>query len=169
MRKAHILLIGPMGAGKTTIGSKLSDELALPFYDLDQLIEQSAGTDIAWIFDKEGESGFRARETKTLEITLSAPYGIISTGGGIIGSSVNRQMIQKFGTVIYLQASIETQYHRTCGDKNRPMLGDSPKLKLASLFKARQPYYQQLADLIIDTDKCSVPQTIASIQQFLAM
>ena len=150
---AHIILVGPMGAGKSTIGKTLAQQLNLPFLDVDQLIVDKAGADIPWIFDVEGEEGFRKREHNMLMQTLSEESAVIATGGGIVKLADNRIALRKLPGVIYLETSVEQQYSRTAKDKNRPLLqsGD-PKATLNALMQERRPLYEEVAALTISTD-----------------
>ena len=120
----RLILIGPMASGKSTVGRKLSKRLNLDFIDVDKEVEISAGVSISWIFDVEGEEKFRERETRELEKTLICNNCVIATGGGVILSEENRNILKK-GTVIYLEASIQAQLERTINDKKRPLLQDS--------------------------------------------
>ena len=123
MSEQHIFLVGPMGAGKTTIGRQLADFLCRPFIDVDNEIEARTGADIQWIFDMEGEQGFRDRESKVLKAIIeTSPSSIIATGGGIVLRNENRTILQKNGLVVYLSATKEQLYERTRRDKNRPLL-----------------------------------------------
>lgn len=150
----NIFLIGPMGAGKSTIGRLLSQELGLKFLDVDREIEERAGANIPWIFDVEGEAGFRDREEVVVdELTLQDNL-VLATGGGAILRANNRANLQGRGFVVYLKTSIDQQLERTCKDKNRPLLqAENPRTVLERLLEMRDPLYQQAADLIIKTDK----------------
>lgn len=155
-----IFLVGPMGVGKTTIGRVLSDELGMGFYDSDREIEASTGADIPWIFDVEGEAGFRIREAKMIE-SLTLKKGIVlATGGGAILSSENRKHLSARGLVVYLRASIKQQLERTSRDKNRPLLQTpDPEKRIKELMKIREPLYREVADLIVDTNRRN-PKTV---------
>ncbi len=143
-----------MGAGKSTIGLLLSKELNSPFYDIDKVIEERAGANIPWIFDIEGEAGFRLREEQTIaEVTLRSP-SIIATGGGAVLNAKNRENLSARGIVIYLQTTVQQQLERTAKDKNRPLLqADSPRDVLTKLMIQREPFYDQVSDFTISTDK----------------
>lgn len=142
-----------MGAGKTTIGRLLADELGLDFKDADREIEARSGVDIPWIFDKEGEGGFRARESAVLEELSRLDRVLISTGGGAVLAEGNRRLMSERGTVIYLHTSVEEQVRRTSRDRKRPLLQtDDPGAVLAQLMAIREPLYREVADLVIDTD-----------------
>ncbi|MGH1430164.1 MAG: shikimate kinase AroK [Neptuniibacter sp.] len=149
----NIFLIGPMGAGKSTIGRLLSQELNLEFVDSDKEIESRAGADIPWIFDVEGESGFRDREESVIE-SLSTQKGIVlSTGGGAVIRDANRSVLKEHGTVVYLNTSVAQQLDRTSRDKNRPLLQTAdPESVLKDLMSVRHPLYLETADIIVKTD-----------------
>lgn len=148
-----IFIIGPMGAGKTTIGRHLATELSLPFIDTDAEIEQRSGADIPWIFDVEGEAGFRQREAKVLSDVCESGPAVVATGGGIITSEENCALIRQHGKAVYLQASIDQQMARTGKDKSRPLLNtEDPRAVLESLMQVREPIYRDLADVIYQAD-----------------
>lgn len=151
-----------MGAGKTTIGKLLADELGLDFKDVDREIESRSGVDIPWIFDKEGEAGFRARESAVLEELSQLDRVLVSTGGGAVLLDVNRRLLRGCGgTVIYLHASVDEQVRRTSRDRKRPLLQNrDPAQVLAELMAIRDPLYREVADVIVDTDGRS-PKTVA--------
>lgn len=149
----HLILVGPMGAGKTTIGKALSGYLHLPFVDIDHLIVEKAGAAIPWIFDVEGEEGFRRRESAVLQEVLDGEPAIIATGGGIITMEHNRRVLRKLSGVVYLQTSIQQQFDRTAKDKNRPLLQtESPMQTLTDLMTAREPFYKEVAAFEVSTD-----------------
>lgn len=156
-----IFLVGPMGAGKSTIGRLLAAELHMPFVDADREIEQRCGASIAWIFDVEGEEGFRSREVAMLE-ELTARSGIVlATGGGAVLRPENRRNLVSRGFVVYLSASVRQQFKRTSKDKDRPLLQKgNPEETLRSLAEMRGPLYEDVADLVIDTDGKS-PREVA--------
>lgn len=157
----NIFLVGPMGAGKTTIGRLLAAELNLPFIDTDKEIEDRTGADIAWIFDVEGESGFRDRESAVLdELTELSPV-LLATGGGIVLREKNRQLLRTRGYVVYLQTSVSQQVDRTAKDRKRPLLQTSdPAAVLSNLMEERDPLYRSVADVIVFTDNRN-PKTVA--------
>lgn len=147
-----LILVGPMGAGKTTIGRLLATELSLPFLDTDREIEERSGADIPWIFDVEGESGFRARETAMLDELSQLSDIVLATGGGIVMAPQNRVYLRR-GFVVYLYATVEQQVERTARDRKRPLLqNDDPETVLRRLFAIRDPLYRDVADVIVDTD-----------------
>jgi len=159
-----VFLIGPMGAGKTTIGRHLATELSLPFIDTDHEIEARCGADIPWIFDVEGEEGFRLREHKVLhDICESAP-AVIATGGGIIMRGDNRLLLKEYGVAVYLHATVNQQLNRTGKDRSRPLLnkGD-PKAVLTDLMTIRDPLYREVAKVVFPTDNKNPRATAADI------
>ncbi len=149
-----VVLVGPMGAGKTTIGKVLAGQLHLPFYDSDRVIEERTGADIPWIFDVEGEDGFRQRESAVLADLLNSAEGVIATGGGIVMRAENRQLLQRQPAVVYLTASTEQLVERTYKDKKRPLLQVAdPEARIRELIALRDPLYREVADLVIATDR----------------
>jgi len=142
-----------MGAGKTTIGKLLADDLGLEFKDVDREIEVRSGVDIPWIFDREGEAGFRARESAVL-VELGQLDGVlISTGGGAIMRPENRRLMSERGAVVYLHTTVEEQVRRTSRDRKRPLLQtEDPARVLRELMAIREPLYREVADIIIATD-----------------
>ena len=151
--KRNIFLVGPMGAGKSTIGRHLADELHLDFYDSDQEIERRSGADIAWIFDLEGEDGFRAREENIINDLTDKQGIVLATGGGSIVTKAVRNRLSARGIVVYLQTTIDKQVARTQRDKRRPLLqNDDPEQVLRDLADLRNPPYEEVADYVVDTD-----------------
>lgn len=142
-----------MGAGKSTIGRMLARELGLPFYDSDHEIEARSGADIPWIFDVEGEEGFRQREIQTIE-ELCAERGIVlATGGGAVTREENRRQLGTNGFVVFLKASVAAQLERTAKDKKRPLLQRPDREQvLSNLLQEREPHYTAIADLVLDTE-----------------
>jgi len=161
--KRNVFLVGPMGAGKTTIGKQLAQILHLEFVDSDQEIEARTGAPIDWIFDIEGESGFRNREREVIA-ELSQRQGIVlATGGGAIAETENRTFLAGRGIVVYLETSIEQQLERTRRDKRRPLLqgNDDPESTLVELHKERDALYREIADVIVATNENSI-KTVAN-------
>jgi shikimate kinase len=151
--KRNIFLVGPMGAGKSTIGRHLADELHLDFYDSDQEIEKRTGADIAWIFDLEGEDGFRKREEDIINDLTDKQGIVLATGGGSIVSKNVRNRLSARGIVVYLQTTIDKQVARTQRDKRRPLLqNNDPEQVLRDLADERNPLYTEVADYIVETD-----------------
>lgn len=146
-----------MGAGKSTIGRQLAQMLGMEFIDTDAEIEQRAGADISWIFDVEGEDGFRKREERIINELTQKQGIVLSTGGGAIVSKDNRNYLSARGIVIYLETTVEKQYQRTQRDKKRPLLQnvEDPRQVLEDLAKVRNPLYEEVADIILPTDEQS--------------
>ena len=153
----NIFLVGPMGAGKTTIGKLLAQELKLDFYDSDQEIDDRCGADISWIFDMEGEEGFRLREEKIIEELTGKNKIVLATGGGVVISEANRRLLHSRGVVIYLVTTIKQQVDRTRRDTKRPLLQnvDDPEAKLRSLMEESETLYQEIADHMVMTNRRS--------------
>lgn len=154
MQKNNIYLVGPMGAGKSTIGRLLSAELKLEFKDSDKEIEDRCGCNIPWIFDVEGEIGFRDREVVAIDEITQESNVLMATGGGAVLRAENRLALKSRGIVVYLKTSVDQQLTRTGKDKNRPLLQiPNPREVLTRLMAARDPLYQEVADI---TDRKSV-------------
>ncbi|MFG0382184.1 shikimate kinase AroK [Pseudomonas sp. zbq_18] len=150
----NVILVGPMGAGKSTIGRLLAKELRLQFKDSDKEIEQRTGADIPWIFDVEGEQGFREREQLMVAELCELQGVVIATGGGVVLRAENRKALREGGRVVYLHASVEQQLERTSRDRNRPLLRTAePGKVLRALMEIRDPLYREIADVIIETDE----------------
>ncbi len=163
MQTKIIYLVGPMGAGKSTVGRMLAKELNMPFKDSDREIEERCGASIAWIFDIEGEEGFRKREIAIIE-ELSYSTGVISTGAGVITSEENRKIMSSTGIVVFLDAAMETLIKRTEKDKNRPLLQCSDRSKrVKELYEERYPFYSELADITVVTDDGSPKNVVQKI------
>jgi shikimate kinase len=157
-------LVGPMGAGKSTIGRQLARALNLEFFDSDRNIEARTGVDIPLIFELEGEEGFRKREEEMIDNLTRRPGIVLATGGGAVLSSTNRQHLASRGQVIYLRTSVEQQLQRTARDRNRPLLQtENPAQTLQELMKIRDPLYREIADLTIETDGCRVHDVVQKI------
>ena len=157
----NIFLIGPMGAGKTTIGRQLARRLGKNFIDSDREIEERTGATIPLIFELEGEHGFRDREQAVLDDITRHDNIILATGGGAILRAENREYLKSRGTVIYLHANIEHLLRRTSKDKNRPLLQtDNPRQKLLDLMKDRDPLYRETANIIVETNDRSVRSVV---------
>ena len=158
-----------MGAGKSTIGRLLAKELHLPFKDSDKEIEVRTGANIPWIFDKEGEPGFRERETAMI-VELCHENGIVlATGGGAVMRPENRLALRNGGRVVYLHASIEQQVARTSRDRNRPLLRNpNPEKILRDLLTIRDPLYREIADVVVETDERPPRMVVLDILERLA-
>ena len=146
---SNIYLIGPMGSGKTTIGQRAAKHLKMEFLDCDRILEKQTGASINLIFDVEGESGFRKRESKMLKVLTSRQNVLVATGGGVVLKEENRELLKQTGLVVYLQTSVSQQLHRLWLDRTRPLLQDVDRQqKLTTLAAARNPIYEELADLV---------------------
>ena len=164
----RLFLVGPMGSGKSTVGKHLAKLLSYPFIDCDAEIESRAGADIQWIFDVEGEAGFRQRETSVLKNLVEQPCGVIATGGGAIVAQENREMMRRFGVVVFLNATVLQQLKRTGSGEGRPLLqrGDRQAI-LKQLMAEREPLYRALADVIISGGRANARKVACQIQNEL--
>lgn len=154
-----------MGAGKSTIGRQIARTLHLDFYDSDSEIEKRTGADISWVFELEGEEGFRAREEKVIG-ELTEHMGIVlATGGGSIMSKENRNRLSARGIVVYLKTTIDKQVARTERDKRRPLIAEAenPREVLETLAESRDPLYEEIADVIVETDEQSAKVVASQI------
>ncbi|MEH6669552.1 shikimate kinase AroK [Halopseudomonas sp.] len=150
----NVFLVGPMGAGKSTIGRLLAKELKYPFKDSDREIEARTGADIPWIFDVEGEEGFRQREEAMIAELVTEKGIVLATGGGVVMREANRWALAGNGLVVYLRTSVDQQLQRTAKDRQRPLLLNAdPERVLRDLMARRDPLYREIADIIIDTDQ----------------
>ena len=158
-----------MGAGKSTIGRLLAQELKLTFIDSDREIEERAGANIPWIFDVEGEAGFRDREQAVIEELTASNDIVMATGGGAVKREANRAALAAGGFVVYLQTSVDQQLERTARDKNRPLLQtENPRAVLETLMDERDPLYRSVCDLLIHTDKRHPRSVVTSIVRQLS-
>src|SRR5690554_413670 len=153
MQQNNYCLVGPMGAGKSTIGRLLARELQLCFKDSDKEIEERTGASIPLIFDLEGEQGFRDREQQVIAELLQQRGLVLATGGGAVLRDANRKVIKDNSRVIYLFTSVDNQLERTAKDRNRPLLQtENPRQVLEQLLAQRDPFYRSIADIIVETD-----------------
>lgn len=163
--KKNLFLVGPMGAGKTSVGRALAQELELEYYDTDQEIQDRTGADIPWIFDIEGEKGFRDREAAVVDELTQKKGIILSTGGGAILRKESREAMSKRGLVIYLHVSFDQQVKRTHRTGHRPLLQRSKDTRatLEKLREEREPLYEEIADLTYNTDDKTVQDIVTEI------
>ncbi|SRR5579883_1636786 len=149
----NVILIGPMGSGKTAVGRSLARHLSRPFYDSDTEIVRRTGVDIPYIFEREGEAGFRERERETIEALVALGGIVLATGGGAILLPQNRRLLAERGFVVYLEASVEQQAERVKHGRQRPLLSNvDPAMRLRELMAVRDPLYRSIADSIVPTD-----------------
>lgn len=154
---ANLIIVGPMGVGKTTIGRQLARRSKRRFVDSDRLIEERTGVDIPTIFDIEGEAGFRKRESAVLKELVETEDLVIATGGGAVEAPLNRQVMREHGFIIYLTADPEELVRRLRNDQKRPKLREgNPRDVILDLFHKRDPLYRELADLIVNTGNRTV-------------
>jgi shikimate kinase len=168
MRLHNIFLVGPMGAGKSTIGRQLAESLGLEFQDSDHEIQRRTGVDIPTIFEFEGEAGFRQRERQVIDELTQQDGIVLATGGGAVLRADNRQDLTARGVVIYLYCSPEQQYTRTARDRNRPLLDTpDPLARLRELMAERDPLYRQVADMVVSTEKRGTASVVKEIRRRL--
>ncbi len=169
IKNNNLFLVGPMGAGKSSVGKYLAKQLGLDFYDSDEEIEKRTGVDLGWIFDKEGEEGFRRREAAVVaEVTQYANI-VLATGGGTIIEPENREHLVARGIVIYLSVSLEHQEPRVVNESRRPLLRVQNRQEvLQKLQEERQPHYEAMADFTVHTDHRSVSAVADDILNWLA-
>ena len=161
----NIVLVGPMGSGKTTIGKRLAERLKVDFYDADHEIIDKTGVSIDHIFDLEGEEGFRKRESKVLKELCNKSNIVLATGGGAVLWRENRSTIKKTGSVIYLSSSVDQILRRTAKSKTRPLLENSTNRRqtISNIIDSRDPLYREVATIIISTNGKKLNQIINEI------
>jgi shikimate kinase len=160
----NLILVGMMGAGKTTVGRMLARRLKRPFYDSDHEIERRCGVRIPLIFDIEGEAGFRARETQVIADLCALQGIVLATGGGAVLADENRRQLSAQGNVVYLHARPGYLWQRVRHDRNRPLLATpDPQKKLENLYQERDPLYREAADIVLDTGNQSVQTLVKDL------
>jgi shikimate kinase len=165
-KNGNIILVGPMGSGKTTIGRQLARVMSKTFYDSDHVIEAQSGASIALIFDHEGEQGFREREQKAIRELTHLRNIVLATGGGAVLNQDNRLCFKQSGLTVYLRTPVAQLYARTHRDRNRPLLQTAdPFQRLKEIAEFREPLYLEVADVVIDTDHRSVWQVVREISR----
>ena len=165
----NVFLVGPMGAGKSTIGRHLARVLGQRFVDADREIEASTGASISLIFDLEGEAGFRRRESAVIAELAAGEGLVVATGGGAVLDPGNRAALRQRGTVVYLHAPLEVLIRRTRRDRDRPLLQTAdPQASLERIVRDRDPLYREVADLVIETDHRSVPSVVSEVARRLS-
>ncbi|BCK86337.1 3-dehydroquinate synthase [Sideroxyarcus emersonii] len=164
----NIILVGMMGAGKTTVGKLLARQLGKTFIDSDEEIQRRTGVTIPHIFDVEGEAGFRVRESSVIQELLDANDIVLATGGGAVLNAQNRLLMRQHGVVVYLKSNVHDLWQRTRHDHNRPLLQTAnPRAKLQELYDLRDPLYMEAADIVIHTGKQSVQILLERLQHKL--
>ena len=165
----NIILVGPMGSGKTTIGRRLSEKLSLDFFDSDYEIIDATGVSIDHIFDVEGEKGFRSRESDVIKKLCITPNIVLATGGGAVILKENRELIKKAGVVVYLSSSVDQILRRTAKSKTRPLLEKSNNRRktIADILEARDSLYKEVASVIINTNGKKLNEVIDEIIEAL--
>jgi len=164
----NIFLIGPMGAGKSSVGKYLAEQLDMNFYDSDEEIEKRTGVDIGWIFDLEGDAGFCKREISVISDLVNLPNTVLATGGGSVISPEIQELLRTHGIVIFLDASLSYQQVRTVNEARRPLLRVSNREEvIEKLYEERIPLYSALADYHIMTDHKNVRAVAEAIIQWL--
>ena len=168
LSKRNIFLIGPMGSGKTAVGRHLARLLSYAFHDSDADIEAKTGVDIPFIFEKEGEAGFRLRERESIDRLTRLDAIVLATGGGAVIDPANRAALAERGVVVYLETSVNQQIERTRHARHRPLLNDTdPERRLKELMERRAELYAEIADLTIATDRRRVQLVAEEIHQQL--
>ena len=165
----NIILVGPMGSGKTTIGRRLSERLNLDFFDSDHEIVNTTGVSIDHIFDVEGEKGFRTRESDVLKKLCSMPNIVLATGGGAVILKENRELMKKASSIIYLSSSVDQILRRTAKSKTRPLLEKSNNRRktITDIVEARDHLYREVSSHIIDTNGKKLNEVIDEIIEAL--
>ena len=165
----NVFLVGPMGAGKSTIGRHLARVLGQRFVDADRESEARTGASISLIFDLEGEAGFRRRESAVIAELAAGEGLVVATGGGAVLDPGNRAALRQRGTVVYLHAPLEVLIRRTRRDRDRPLLQTAdPQASLERIVRDRDPLYREVADLVIETDHRSVPSVVSEVARRLS-
>ncbi len=168
LSKRNVFLIGPMGSGKTAVGRHLARLLSYAFHDSDADIEAKTGVDIPFIFEKEGEAGFRLRERESIDRLTRLDAIVLATGGGAVIDPANRARLAERGVVVYLVTSVTQQIERTRHARHRPLLHDAdPERRLKELMERRAELYAEIADLTIATDRRRVQLVAEEIHQQL--
>lgn len=167
---SKVVLVGLMGAGKTTVGKILASRLGWNFFDSDRIVEQKTGVSIPVIFDLEGEAGFRRRESQALGELLARDEIVLATGGGIVLRPENREVLRGAGLVVYIEVAPELLYARTRHDRNRPLLQVADPLgRLRQLLAERDPFYREVAGLVIDGNRHNARQIAQVVEKEVAL
>jgi shikimate kinase len=160
----RVLLVGMMGAGKTTVGRELSKRLGWPYFDSDAMVEAHTGKTVPEIFEERGEAAFRAEEARALaEAVTSDGPAVVSVAGGAVLDPDNRRRLAGGGTVVWLRADVETLAQRVGAGRGRPLLSPDPETALRRLYLERRPIYEEVADVVVDVDHRSAADVAAAI------
>jgi len=162
-RDTHLLLVGMMGAGKTTVGRLLAERLGRPYRDSDAMVEAATGHSVRELFASDGEATFRAAESAALRSAVLPPPAVISVAGGAVLDPANRVLLAESGTVVWLRAQPETLAARVGDGAGRPLLGSDPPRVLADLDAVRRPLYAQLADAVVDVDELEPAEVVEAV------
>lgn len=164
----NIILVGPMGSGKSAVGRSLARHLGKPFYDSDTEIVRRTGVDIPYIFEREGEPGFREREREAIEALVALRGIVLATGGGAVLLPQNRRLLAERGCVVYLETSVAQQVERVKHGRSRPLLSNvDPESRLEELMEVRDPLYRSIADITIGTDGRRVRAVVEDIARLI--
>lgn len=164
LKHGNLFLIGPMGAGKTTVGRELARRLHLGFHDSDHEIERRTGASIPLIFELEGEAGFRIREKNMIAELVRHANVVLATGGGAILDPANRAALALHGTVVYLHAPVDHLLKRIGRDTHRPLMQtENPRVRLEQLLQERDPLYREIADIVVETHRRRTPSVVSEI------
>jgi shikimate kinase len=167
--RTSVFLVGPMGSGKTAVGRHVARVLGLPFYDSDAEVERRTGVDIPFIFEKEGEAGFRQREHEAIEALTALESIVLATGGGAVLLPQNRRHLAERGRVVYLETSVAQQAHRVRFGRHRPLIAQGdPVVRLGQLMDTRAPLYAEIADIVVSTDGRRVQSVAEAILRELS-
>jgi shikimate kinase len=159
----HLLLVGMMGAGKTTVGRLVADHLGRPYRDSDTMVEEATGHSVPELFATEGEAAFRAAESAALRAAVAPPPAVISVAGGAVLDPANRALLAASGTVVWLRAAPETLAARVGDGDGRPLLAPDPARALVALDAARRPLYAEVADAVVDVDDLAPTQVADAV------
>lgn len=162
-RDSHLLLVGMMGAGKTTVGQLVAQRLGRPYRDSDAMVEEATGHSVPELFAAEGEASFRAAESAALRNAVEPPPAVISVAGGAVLDPSNRALLQRSGTVVWLRANPDTLAARVGDGEGRPLLGPDPPRALAELDLVRRPLYEAVADAVVDVDELEPAQVVDAV------